>query len=90
MAHLMNTIEIADPRIASLLRNERDRQEHGLEMIASENFVSRAVMQAIGSVPQTNMQRVILEEGTMVEIMSSTKLKILPWKGPRIFFWCLM
>eukprot|EP00775_Hariotina_reticulata_P013285 gene13285-13416_t len=38
-----------DPEIASIIRNEKARQVHGLELIASENFTSRAVMQALGS-----------------------------------------
>src|ERR1700722_13841087 len=40
----------ADPEIASQIRHEVLRQHEGLEMIASENFVSRAVLEAAGSV----------------------------------------
>jgi len=40
----------ADPDIADAIRNERHRQNSGLELIASENFVSRAVLEAAGSV----------------------------------------
>nr|WP_304312474.1 serine hydroxymethyltransferase [Bifidobacterium tibiigranuli] len=40
----------ADPEIAVLLDGELRRQQEGLEMIASENFVPRAVLQAQGSV----------------------------------------
>ncbi len=40
----------ADPAIAALVRREQDRQEHGLELIASENFVSVAVLEAAGTV----------------------------------------
>ena len=40
----------ADPEIAAQLQNEVRRQHEGLEMIASENFVSRAVLEAAGSV----------------------------------------
>jgi glycine hydroxymethyltransferase len=43
-------VEAADPEIAAALRNERQRQNEGLELIASENFVSPAVMAAMGSV----------------------------------------
>ncbi len=43
-------LEAADPDIASALADERRRQESGLELIASENFVSRAVLEATGSV----------------------------------------
>jgi glycine hydroxymethyltransferase len=39
-----------DPEIADAIRHERERQNNGLELIASENFVSRAVLEAAGSV----------------------------------------
>ena len=39
-----------DPEIAAVLANELDRQRGTLEMIASENFVSRAVLESQGSV----------------------------------------
>ena len=38
-----------DPAIAGLIRREVERQEHGLELIASENFVSVAVLEAMGT-----------------------------------------
>ena len=43
----------ADPEIAALISKEIRRQNEGLELIASENFVSPAVMEAMGS-PLTN------------------------------------
>ena len=43
-------LESADPAIGSLIQREVARQENGLELIASENFVSRAVLEAMGSV----------------------------------------
>lgn len=39
-----------DQEIFDLIAAERQRQEHGIELIASENFVSEEVMQAMGSV----------------------------------------
>ncbi len=39
-----------DPEIYAAIRGEVQRQEYGLELIASENFVSRAVLEATGSV----------------------------------------
>src|SRR5271154_6599625 len=39
-----------DPAIADLIRRERQRQESTLELIASENHVSSAVMEAAGTV----------------------------------------
>jgi glycine hydroxymethyltransferase len=40
----------SDPEIAEQIENEVQRQHEGLEMIASENFVSRAVLEAAGTV----------------------------------------
>src|SRR3954463_8415099 len=40
----------ADPEIAAAIDNETRRQHEGLELIASENFVSEAVLEAMGSV----------------------------------------
>ncbi|HEY4054929.1 MAG TPA: serine hydroxymethyltransferase [Terriglobales bacterium] len=40
----------ADPEIATAIDNETRRQHEGLELIASENFVSEAVLEAMGSV----------------------------------------
>jgi glycine hydroxymethyltransferase len=40
----------ADPEIAAAIENETRRQHEGLELIASENFVSEAVLEAMGSV----------------------------------------
>jgi len=38
-----------DPEIAALIAQEKQRQIEGIELIASENFTSKAVMQALGS-----------------------------------------
>jgi glycine hydroxymethyltransferase len=46
-------LQDADPEIARLIGEETRRQSEGLELIASENFVSPAVMEAMGS-PLTN------------------------------------
>jgi glycine hydroxymethyltransferase len=47
---LSATLASADPEIAAQIQNEIIRQHEGLEMIASENFVSRAVLEAAGTV----------------------------------------
>jgi len=47
---LWRTLAETDPEIAGAIRNELHRQNSGLELIASENFVSRAVLEAAGSV----------------------------------------
>ncbi len=49
-SYLSQDIADADPEVARILRAEAERQGETLEMIASENFTSHAVMQAVGSV----------------------------------------
>jgi len=44
------TLAQADPEVAAALDHETLRQHEGLEMIASENFVSEAVLEAAGSI----------------------------------------
>jgi glycine hydroxymethyltransferase len=46
----MGRLEQVDPDIAKALRAEAERQARNLELIASENFVSEAVLEAMGSV----------------------------------------
>ncbi len=43
-------LSAVDPEIAQAITNEENRQHEGLELIASENFVSEAVLEATGSV----------------------------------------
>ena len=47
---LMQTVSETDPEIARTVRDEIGRQNTGLELIASENFVSAAVLEVMGSV----------------------------------------
>jgi glycine hydroxymethyltransferase len=47
---LQRSLTDTDPAIARVLGDETRRQNSGLELIASENFVSRAVLEAVGSV----------------------------------------
>lgn len=46
----MSYLSKTDPEIADIIEKERLRQVNGLEMIASENLVSRAVLEAMGSI----------------------------------------
>ncbi|GGH71128.1 serine hydroxymethyltransferase [Compostibacillus humi] len=46
----MEHIKTQDPELFAAIKEERDRQQNKIELIASENFVSRAVMEAMGSV----------------------------------------
>ena len=49
----LSTVSDYDPEVADIIRREVDRQREGLELIASENFVSEAVLEAMGT-PLTN------------------------------------
>jgi len=49
-AFLDRDLDAVDPDVAGWIRDEERRQNEGLELIASENFVSRAVREAQGSV----------------------------------------
>jgi len=46
----MKELEMNDKKLWDAIQKEEERQEYGLELIASENFVSKAVMEAAGSV----------------------------------------
>jgi len=46
----MNYLQAQDPEVWAALEAEQERQQNGLEMIASENYTSPAVLQAVGSV----------------------------------------
>ncbi len=46
----MSILENFDPEVAKAIRLETERQEYNLELIASENFVSEAVLEAQGSI----------------------------------------
>src|SRR3954462_8439041 len=45
----LRALERTDPEIAAVLHGELDRQRDGLQLIASENFTSPAVLAALGS-----------------------------------------
>lgn len=50
MKGMMDSIEKIDPEIYKIIKKEHDRLSNGVELIPSENFVSIAVLQAMGSV----------------------------------------
>lgn len=47
--NLQADIAVDDPEMCDLIKKEKDRQMRGLELIASENFTSKAVLQCLGS-----------------------------------------
>ena len=66
----MNFLQSSDPEIWQTILDEAQRQQDGLEMIASENYTSPAVMEAVGSV-MTN-KYAIRAAGTMGAAKSLT------------------
>ncbi|XP_077173340.1 serine hydroxymethyltransferase, cytosolic isoform X2 [Paroedura picta] len=46
---VMEPLDTNDPEVYDIIRKEKQRQRRGLELIASENFASRAVLEALGS-----------------------------------------
>jgi glycine hydroxymethyltransferase len=50
MNRMFRSLAEVDPQVAQAIENEERRQHEGLELIASENFVSEAVLEAAGSV----------------------------------------
>jgi glycine hydroxymethyltransferase len=46
----MSILERSDPEVFDIIRREEERQVNGLELIASENYTSAAVLEAMGSV----------------------------------------
>lgn len=46
---MLDSIKITDPEVYKFIQKEQERQEMGLELIASENYCSKAVMEAQGS-----------------------------------------
>ena len=48
------TVQAVDPEVFAAIQNEHRRQEQHIELIASENYASPAVMAAQGSQPAAN------------------------------------
>lgn len=58
-----------DPEIFDLIEKEKNRQWRCLELIASENFTSRAVMEANGSAFTNKYSEGIYVDGFMIALM---------------------
>ena len=74
----MSYLAKTDPEIADIIEKERLRQLNGLELIASENLVSRAVLEAMGSIMTNNTPRVTRESDIMAAAGSTTWPRTLP------------
>lgn len=49
MELLNQTLEQSDPDLYEIIKKEKSRQFYGLEMIASENFTSKSVLQSLST-----------------------------------------
>ena len=84
------TLAAADPEIAAQIDQEILRQHEGLEMIASENFVSRAVLEAAGTVFTNKYAEGYpgkryyggCEFADVVENLARDRAKQPLWRGP--------
>ena len=61
----MNKLYEIDREIFEAIEAEKKRQNEGIELIASENFVSEAVLEAAGSIMTNKYAEVILIKDTM-------------------------
>lgn len=74
-----------DPDLAKAMDDELGRQRSHIELIASENLVSKAVMAAMGSLLLISMQKDILERDITAAVSMSMSLRHLQLKEPRSF-----
>lgn len=79
------SIKAVDPEICDAMRKELTRQREHLELIASENFVSDAVLSAMGSHLTNNMPKDIRESAITAAANMSISLKIWRANAPRRF-----
>ena len=73
------SLALADPEVAAAIDHETVRQHEGLEMIASENFVSEAVLEAAGSVFTNKYAEGYPGAGTMAA--ASMPMWSRTWRG---------
>ncbi len=55
-------IKKEDPQVYEIIKREEQRQKEGIELIACENYVSRAVLEAMGSILPINIPKAIREK----------------------------
>ena len=75
MFNKSDSISDFDPELWASMQEEEQRQEHHVELIASENYTSNRVLQAQGSVLTNNMPRDTPVNGITEVVNSSTKLR---------------
>lgn len=78
-------IRAVDPEIASAIESEMARQNSHIELIASENWVSKAVMAAMEALSPINTRKAIRARDITADANVLTLWKILQESVPRSF-----
>ena len=73
----------SDPELFGCVQRELGRQQDEIELIASENIVSRAVLEARAACSPTNMPRAIPASATTAAASTSTRPRRWPSSAPR-------
>ena len=68
-------LSLRDPDLYNSIKLELQRQQEHIELIASENIVSKAVLDAQGSILTTSTQKDTLEKDIMEDVNLSIKQK---------------
>ena len=66
--NLLQEVQAVDREVADAITAEMERQNSHIELIASENWVSPAVMEAMGSILTINTQKDIQEKDIMADV----------------------
>ena len=72
MSQNISSIEDFDPELWNAISSEEVRQEEHIELIASENYTSKRILIAQGSVLTNNMPKAILERDIMGVVRTLT------------------
>ena len=72
----MSYIKKVDPELYEIINREQNREHDTLELIASENFTSPAILEAAGGIMTNKYAEVILVNVIMVDAYMLMKLKI--------------
>ena len=73
----MSILEQTDPDVFRYIQYELERQSNQLELIASENIVSQAILEAQGSILRISTQKVTRIEDIMVGV--TMPMRSSPW-----------
>jgi hypothetical protein len=82
---MFNHIKAEDPEVYQAIMQEVHRQRTKIELIASENFVTEAVLEAAEARSPTNTRKVIREKDITADVSMLTSSSPSPLREPRSF-----